>query len=305
MNKQFILFLVCSGLLVVSFLSCSREEPSITAPPVVVLNVQINEVYSQGTPAAPDWVELINPSSSQVDVSGYKLYDAAGKAGSNPKLVIPSGTTISAGSLLAVNTDTSDVTGLELASTGETIWLENASGTIIDSVAFPALGKDTSYARIPDGSSNWAIRAPATKGANNSSLPLLMNEIYSRGVVGAADWIEIYNPSASPVNLAGYKIYDIGGQGGTKPKREFPSGASVPALGFYVVVTDSAYSVSDLSAFGLSSAGEQAWFEDPAGIVIDTKTFPTMGLTESYGRKPDGSSTWQLLSTITRGTSNN
>ena len=83
---------------------------------------------------------------------------------------------------------------------------------------------------------------------------LVMNEIFSRGAAPDLDWIEIYNPAATQVDLTGYKIYDEGGNGGTKPKKEFPSGTIIPAGGFYVIVTDED-GVTVGSKFGLSSSG--------------------------------------------------
>jgi hypothetical protein len=129
-----------------------------------------------------------------------------------------------------------------------------------------------------------------------------INEIYSRGVTTDPDWIEIYNASSFPVSLAGYKIYDIGGQGGTKPKLAFPATATIPAKGYYVIVTDIATTI-DPAGFGLSSAGEEAWLEDAAGKVIDDVTFLAMDVTQSYSRIPDGGA-WALTSSITKGAAN-
>lgn len=133
---------------------------------------------------------------------------------------------------------------------------------------------------------------------------VVMNEVYSRGVPGNLDWIEIYNPSDLPINIGGYKIYDSGGQGGTKDKKTIPAGVVVPPKGFYVVVTDSNSTSSSNDGFGLSSGGEQVWLENAAGNLIDTITFLAMETTQTYGRYPDGQPTWAVLNTITRGTSN-
>jgi hypothetical protein len=135
-------------------------------------------------------------------------------------------------------------------------------------------------------------------------LDIKMNEIYSRGVAGNLDWIELYNPSNVAVNISGYKIYDIGGQGGTKPKKEIPTGTMIPANGFYVVITDTNVSATVLDGFGLSSAGEQVWLEKADGTMIDNIAFLAMDVSQTYGRYPDGGSTWQLLGTITRGAAN-
>jgi hypothetical protein len=135
----------------------------------------------------------------------------------------------------------------------------------------------------------------------NYAQSVLMNETFSRGTAVAPDWIEIHNSAIFTMDLTGYKIYDSGGNAGTKPKKEFPSGASIPANGFYVIVTDD----GSASAFGLSSGGEEVWFEDPTGVVVDNVVFTAMDTSQSYSRVPDGSGDWGLVNTITRGASNN
>lgn len=301
-------FLITFILVSLSFLSCSRNEPFVTPPPEPeIITVKINEIYSRGTTGNEDWVEIYNPSTSSIDLSGYKIYDSGGESGSKPKKELPSGTIISAGAFLVVVVDDTAESGFGLSSSGEKIWLENNSGNLIDSVTFPALGIDSTYARIPNGSSNWAVLYPPTKGESNSAgggatLPIVMNEIYSRGTVDDPDWIEIYNPNSVQVDLSGYKIYDSGGQSGGKLKKEFPSGTYIPANGYFVIVTDDG--AADGSGFGLSSAGEEVWLESADGIVIDDCSFLAMDVAQSYGRYPDGSSIWQLLGTITKGSSN-
>jgi len=130
-----------------------------------------------------------------------------------------------------------------------------------------------------------------------------INEIYSRGVTSDPDWIEIYNASSFAVNVGGYKIYDNGGQAGTKPKMVIATGTSIPAKGYLVIVTDIATTI-DPSGFGLSSGGEEVWLENTAGTVIDDVVFPAMDVTQSYSRIPDGSSNWALTSSITKGAAN-
>jgi hypothetical protein len=130
-----------------------------------------------------------------------------------------------------------------------------------------------------------------------------MNEIYSRGVVTDPDWIEIYNGGTTSTDIGGYKIYDSGGQGGTKPKMVIATGTILPAGGYYVVVTDIP-TTTDPSGFGLSSAGEEVWLEDKNGTVIEDITFPAMDVTQTYSRIPNGSATWALTSNITKGAAN-
>ncbi|MBI2417978.1 MAG: lamin tail domain-containing protein [Ignavibacteriales bacterium] len=266
----------------------------------------MNEIYSRGVTADPDWIELYNPFPAPLDITGYKIYDSGGQTGTKPKHTAPAGTIVPANGFLVVVVDVSDSSGFGLSSSGETVWLENATGTVIDTIAFPALGIDTSYGRKPDGSAAWQKLTPTTKGTSNSGtivLPLSMNEIYSRGVTADPDWIEVYNPNTSALDITGYKIYDAGGQSGTKPKKIFPAGTSVPAKGFFVIVTDIP-TATDSSGFGLSSSGETVWLENAGGAIIDSIAFPGLGIDTSYGRRPDGAAVWQKLTPTTKGTSN-
>jgi hypothetical protein len=134
---------------------------------------------------------------------------------------------------------------------------------------------------------------------STASSEILMNEIYTRGTTADPDWIEIYNSSPSAIDITSYKIYDSGGQSGTKPKKEFPTGSVIPANGFLVIATDD----TSESAFGLSSSGEKVWLENTTGLIVDSVTFPALTVAQSYGRIPDGGA-WQLMDTITRGLSN-
>lgn len=303
--KHFIQSLLPLVLVAVLISACDRDEPSINKPVTpTLLPVVMNEVYSRGDATSPDWIEIYNPNTSAIDISGYRIYDSGGQSATKPKKEIPAGTTLAGMGFYVITVDDADASGFGLSSGGETVWFENAAGTIIDSVAIPALGTDTSYARIPNGSTNWAKLTLPTRGASNGSgggvLPLTINEAYSRGVATDPDWVEIYNPNEAPVTLTGYKIYDPGGNAGTKPKMPFPDGAVVPAKGWYVIVVDG----SEAYQFGLSSGGDEVWLENPGGTVVDHVQFGAMSETQSFSRIPDGSTNWILSNTITRGATN-
>ena len=285
------------------FTSCSRDEPSPTSPTApVVLPIKINEVFSRGILSNPDWIELYNPNNDSVSIGGYKIYNIDGKNGTKTKQSIAAGMYLHGKGYLVIIVNDSTLTNkFDLSPSGETVWCENGIGSIIDSIAVPALGVDSSYARKPDGASTLSIVTPPTKGQANSILPIVMNEIFSRGVAPDLDWIEMYNPNSTAIDIGGYKIYDAGGQGGTKPKKEIPSGTIIPASGYFVITVDT----TDASGFGLSSGGETAWLENANGNLIDQVTFPAMPVaTTSYGRIPNGTSTWQIMNTITKGALN-
>jgi len=279
----------------------TKGAPNQNIASVIIV---MNEIYSRGTVDNPDWIEIYNPSDNQADISGYKIYDNGGNNGTKPKKEFPAGTIIQPKGFCVIIVDDDDPSGFGLSSNGEQVWLEDAAGNIIDDIKFPALEESQSYGRLPDGSDNWQILNTVTKGApnqNTASIIIVMNEIYSRGTVADPDWIEIYNGSSIPVDISGYKIYDNGGNNGTKPKKEFPAGTIMQPKGFYVIVVDD----DDPSGFGLSSNGEQVWLEDASGNIIDNVTFPAFEETQSYGRKPDGSGNFFIFTEITKGSSNN
>jgi hypothetical protein len=268
--------------------------------------VVINEAYSRGVAGDLDWIEVYNTSSSPVDISGYKIYDNGGQSGSKPKKLFPASTILPAKGFAAIIVDTAsfggDLSGFGIGSGGETVWLENADGTLIDSSVIPALGTDTSFARIPDGSKAWRKTTPRTKGKTNVFIK--MNEIYSRGAAGNLDWVEIHNSSTASIDISGFKIYDNGGQAGTKSKKLFPAGTIVAANGFAVIIVDTATFVGDTSGFGIGSGGETLWLENAAGLLIDTVAVPALGIDTSYARVPDGSNIMVKKTPLTKGVSN-
>ena len=264
----------------------------------------INELYSRGTAVELDWIEIYNPTASSIDITGYKIYDSGGFNGTKPKKLFPGGSVIPANGVLVIVTDDTDPSGFGLSSSGEKVWFEDASGTLLDSVDLIAITDTaTSYGRMPDGSANWQILNPRTRGTLNNPavVTVVINELFSRGTAVELDWIEIYNPATSSIDITGYKIYDSGGFNGTKPKKLFPGGSVIPANGFLVIITDD----TDPSGFGLSSSGEKVWFENASGTLIDSVDLLAVTDTSaSYGRLPDGSANWQILVPRTRGFSN-
>lgn len=130
-----------------------------------------------------------------------------------------------------------------------------------------------------------------------------LNEIFSRGVPGALDWIEIYNAGVASADVGGFRIYDVGGQAGTKAKKPFPPGTQIAPGGYYVIIVDT-NSVGLNDGFGLSNNGETVWLENATGTLIDSIVFPALGVDTSYGRKPDGTAFWAKISPVTRGSTN-
>jgi len=142
------------------FLSCDPKE---VVTPAVEEGLFINEIYASGE----DWIELYNSLETSKDIGGYFIYDNAAT-----KYKLPSGTAVPAkGFLVLLCNDlaTGLNTNFKLTSGGETVYLENAQGVLIDRIDFPAISNGQSYGRYPDGSSNLAVSGNTTQGISNGN----------------------------------------------------------------------------------------------------------------------------------------
>jgi len=144
---------------------------------------KINEIYSRGTASDPDWIEIYNPTSASVDISGYMIYDIGGQSGTKPKKLFPAGSTISGYGYLTIVVDDTAASGFGLSSSGETVWLENAGGTVIDSVVFPTMAVTESYGCAPDGGP-MKLLSTITKGKSNIVLTQIILPQYIQGLNG-------------------------------------------------------------------------------------------------------------------------
>jgi CotH kinase protein/Lamin Tail Domain/Secretion system C-terminal sorting domain len=152
-----------------------------------------------------DWIELYNKSNAQIDLSGYYLSD-------NPanlkKWQVPSGVKIAANGYLIFWADEDQMQGpthtsFKLSAAGETISLSDKNGALIDSYTYTNAKTDKSFARIPNGTGNFAETTNYTFNSMNN--PNAIQET----------WINITivpNPASSYITLLGsnaaVKIYN-------------------------------------------------------------------------------------------------
>ncbi len=139
-------------------------------------HVIINEVMASNAVTlfdengdASDWIELYNPGSESVNLSGFGLSDDPAES---MKWRF-NNTTIQAGGYLVIfasdkNRYVSHLhTNFKISASGETLVLTDSSGVIIDQVAVPLSAIDISYARMTDGAVQWEMQKP-TPGASNT-----------------------------------------------------------------------------------------------------------------------------------------
>ncbi|MCE9571740.1 MAG: lamin tail domain-containing protein [Deltaproteobacteria bacterium] len=137
----------------------------------------INEVMTSNTTACPDpygeyddWVELYNASDAPIDLTGYTVTDDAGQP---TKFTIGSGVVVPAHGYGILWCDDQisqghDHIAFKLAS-GEAFVIYAPGGDMIDSVAFGTTATDVSFARLPDGTGEFASCALGTCGKTNGT----------------------------------------------------------------------------------------------------------------------------------------
>ena len=122
------------------------------------------------------------------------------------------------------------------------------------------------------------------------------------------DWFEIYNPSDSAIDIAGYFVTD---DLSNTTMFQLPIGDTatiIPAKGFLLLWASRAMDRGPLHVdFKLSgSEGEAVGLVAPDGSTfIDSISFGPQDTDISYGRETDGNANWILFNSPTPGFSNN
>ena len=122
---------------------------------------------------------------------------------------------------------------------------------------------------------------------------VVINEIMSNNVTSVTDasgkfedWIELYNPSNSPISTAGLFLTDTAG---ILHKWELPN-QTIPANGYAIIWADEDGGQGDMHAnFKLSNLGEQLILTNSDSIVIDSITYLVQADDIAFARSPNGS----------------
>ena len=140
----------------------------------------LNEVCGLAVPDN-DWIELYNLSSAEVDISGFTIQKTDELAAISTVCTLLSGTKIAAsGYLLIHKTAVAPETNIITAGISNTkivkLELKNGLGVTLSSFEKTASTPNAtghlsggSYARIPNGTGDWAVVTAATPGAVNVS----------------------------------------------------------------------------------------------------------------------------------------
>lgn len=93
------------------------------------------------------------------------------------------------------------------------------------------------------------------------------------------DWIELYNPQASKINIGGYYVTD---DLKIPDKWQIPEGTEIEGFGFLLIYADG-YNQGLHSNFALAKKGERIGIFTADLVLIDSLTYPPMLSNVSYG----------------------
>jgi len=132
------------------------------APPATLDALVINEIQGKGD---PDFIELYNGTSADIDLGGYKLHDKD----PSEAYEIPAGTIIKAGEFWTLDCDGSATTQFKVSSGGENITLLDNNGNVLDELLADNWPVDHVglVGRYPDGGDKWVVLSEETKGSSN------------------------------------------------------------------------------------------------------------------------------------------
>ena len=147
-----------------------------------------------------------------------------------------------------------------------------------------------------------------TQGADTGWPALLVNELMAQNTSTVADdqgiyadWIELYNPTAEDVDLAGWSLTDDL----TDPGRSTLPSLVLAAGEHRLLWADGAPEQgADHLAFSLDNDGEALGLYAPDGRAIDGLRFGNQTDDVSLARSPDGGQSWVLASPATPGAPN-
>ncbi len=266
--------------------------PGTVTPPPPPASVVLNEIMATNHTAVangathPDWIELHNPGAAAVDLSGWSLSDD----GNPRKFVFPPGTSLDTNGYLVVWCDDATNTtpglhaGFALRCEGESIFLYNASTTLVDVVTFGLQLPDYSIGRLAGA---WQLTAPTPNAANvaaatGAATNLAINEWLANALPGLPDWLELYNRSATlPVPLQGCWLASTNGV------CRLSALSFLAPDGFLQLFADEGVGPDHLD-FKLPATGGAIILYDPLAVEIARVNYGVQAEGISQGRLPDG-----------------
>ncbi|MCA9199907.1 MAG: lamin tail domain-containing protein [Planctomycetales bacterium] len=185
--------------------------------------IRINEVLANSAANQLDSIELFNYGSQTVDLSGWRLSDAAANL---QKYTFGPGSALAPGQFMVIseqqfNSQAQGENAFALGSDGDDVWLTSATGQFVDDVHFGDSRTGESLGRISDvqlfplaerslGAGNGAYRRPdviISEVQYHSPDPTAESlAIFPNMTADDLEFVELYNPSPATVDLVNWRI---------------------------------------------------------------------------------------------------
>lgn len=121
----------------------------------------LNEIYASPAGGDPEWLEVYNELDTPESFAGWQIAEAYKGEVGNYETVTSEELVIPAHGFLQIIPSK-----LTLNNGGDTIYLFDPQGRLIEGLTYPKLTTTQAYARIPDGGPVWDKQAP-TPGLSN------------------------------------------------------------------------------------------------------------------------------------------
>ncbi|MBK8955584.1 MAG: CotH kinase family protein [Saprospiraceae bacterium] len=100
------------------------------------------------------------------------------------------------------------------------------------------------------------------------------------------DWIELYNNSASAIDISNWILTD---NPANLDKYRFPENTEIPGNGYLIIWADEDGKQNGFHAnFKLSASGEEILLLDSTGLLVDSVVFGAQNEDLAYARRPNG-----------------
>ena len=283
------------------------------AAPVFINEVLAsNATYGDASGNTPDWIELYNPATNDVNLGGMSLSNDPMR----PRLwVLPEGAIVRAGRYLVVYFDGSMPasarnTGFSLSATGDAVYFYDSNSLLVDSVAFGIQIPDCSIGRLQNIANPWQLMRPTFEAANEAvpmgNRALLRVNEWMADPSSGKKWFELYNGDTKPVEMSGLYL--------SNSLKKNPFKFRIPSLSFIgmgsqafrkFLSDDTASTSPDRVNFKISKSGDDIGIFTESGIAIDAVTYGAQITDVSEGRLPDGGANMvKYYTTPTPGASN-
>jgi hypothetical protein len=256
--------------------------------------LRLNE-WLANSPDGNDWFELYNSSAQPVALEGVCLTDTPAVTAIN-QFSLPPLSFIGANGFVRCVADGHPSQGrnhvnFSLDGDGETLRLSTPALVPIDTVPFGSQRPGVSRGRLPDGADSMVDFAASPTPARSNYQPLpsaVINEALTHTDAPLEDSLELYNPTATPVDISGWFLSDAPAD---FKKFRIQPGTTLPAFG-YRVFTQSQLDggPGSLVPFTLDSArGDEIWLSaaDASGTLTGLRASATFGAAAngvSFGR---------------------